>query len=205
MRNTMPWPKIAHDVYLRTATCTTNHLQINKANTLVIIVGKQWIQRVALSPFQVLPSSNGHYGFPGRVKECLRYVEGWLLLCRRSYGRHKKKREPSETSWSSVTRYQRLYCSSLALGGSETPYIHYSYIGARSESVKIRLCPASCFFGVNRKRRCCLGYQGVRKDTVYKRVHKVQATVVKTKDKWHKANVNEIAKTPKAIHLTLKV
>jgi hypothetical protein len=34
------------------------------------------------------------------------------------------------------------------------------------------------------------------------RVHKAQATGIKTREKWHKANWDEIAKTPEAIHLT---
>ncbi|KAH7063806.1 hypothetical protein BKA63DRAFT_183151 [Paraphoma chrysanthemicola] len=140
--------------------------------------------------------------FPGRVEDCLKYVEGWAEIVQeivRSTPKgarlidHKLVfRDPLPTFISPERRI-------ALIGDAAHPFLPTSIQGA-SQSIEDGVVLASCL-ELAGKKNVTLAIQTYEKIR-YERVHKAQATGVKTREKWHKANWDEIAKTPEAIHLT---
>jgi 2-polyprenyl-6-methoxyphenol hydroxylase-like FAD-dependent oxidoreductase len=140
--------------------------------------------------------------FPGRVEDCLKYVEGWAPIVQeivRATPRdarlidHKLVfREPLPTFISPGARI-------ALIGDAAHPFLPTSIQGA-SQSIEDGVVLAACLdrAGQSDVRLGIRAYEQIR----YERVHKAQATGVKTREKWHNADWDEIAKTPEAIHLT---
>jgi 2-polyprenyl-6-methoxyphenol hydroxylase-like FAD-dependent oxidoreductase len=85
------------------------------------------------------------------------------------------------------------------IGDAAHPFLPTSIQGA-SQSIEDGVVLAACLelAGKTNATLAIKAYEKIR----YERVHKAQATGVKTREKWHKANWDEIANTPEAIHLT---
>lgn len=140
--------------------------------------------------------------FPGKVEDCLKYVQGWAPIVQEivkatpKTGRlidHKLVfRDPLPTFISPNARI-------CLIGDAAHPFLPTSIQGA-SQSIEDGVVLASCLelAGKHNVSLAVRAYEKIR----YERVHKAQATGVKTREKWHKANWDEIWKTPEAIHLT---
>jgi 2-polyprenyl-6-methoxyphenol hydroxylase-like FAD-dependent oxidoreductase len=140
--------------------------------------------------------------FPGRVEDCLKYVEGWAPIVQEIVRSTPKDarlidhklvfRDPLPTFISPKARI-------ALIGDAAHPFLPTSIQGA-SQSIEDGVVLATCLELAGKKNASLAmrAYEKIR----YERVHKAQATGVKTREKWHKANWDEIAKTPEAIHLT---
>ncbi|KAH8704560.1 hypothetical protein GQ44DRAFT_663803, partial [Phaeosphaeriaceae sp. PMI808] len=140
--------------------------------------------------------------FPGKIADCLKYVDGWAPIVQeivRSTPKgariidHKLVfRDPLPTFISPKARI-------ALIGDAAHPFLPTSIQGA-SQSIEDGVVLASCLQlgGNNSIPLAVKAYERLR----YDRVHKAQATGVKTREKWHKADWDEIKKTPEAIHLT---
>jgi 2-polyprenyl-6-methoxyphenol hydroxylase-like FAD-dependent oxidoreductase len=139
--------------------------------------------------------------FPGRVEDCLKYVEGWAPIVQeivRSTPKgarlidHKLVfRDPLPTF---ISPKQRI----ALIGDAAHPFLPTSIQGA-SQSIEDGVVLAACLEMAGKKDATLAirAYEKIR----YERVHKAQATGVKTRERWHKANWDEIAKKPESIHL----
>ena len=140
--------------------------------------------------------------FPGKVEECLKYVEGWAPIVQEivkstpATGRlidHKLVyRDPLPTFISPKARI-------ALIGDAAHPFLPTSIQGA-SQSIEDGVVLAACL-ELAGKKEVPLAVQSFEKIR-YERVHKAQATGVKTRERWHKANWDTIRETPEAIHLT---
>ncbi|KAH7340042.1 hypothetical protein BKA66DRAFT_479434 [Pyrenochaeta sp. MPI-SDFR-AT-0127] len=139
--------------------------------------------------------------FPGRIQDCLKYVDGWAPIVQEIVRSTPKEgrlidhklvfRDPLPTFISPKARI-------ALIGDAAHPFLPTSIQGA-SQSIEDGVVLAACL-DLSRKNAqlAVRAYEKIR----YERVHKAQETGVKTREKWHKANWSEIAKTPDAIHLT---
>ncbi|ORY18252.1 hypothetical protein BCR34DRAFT_554462 [Clohesyomyces aquaticus] len=139
--------------------------------------------------------------FPGKVEDCLKYVEGWapevveIVRCTPKDARlidHKLVyREPLPTFISPKKRI-------ALIGDAAHPFLPTSIQGA-SQSIEDGVVLAACLelAGKNKVPLAVSAFEKIR----YKRVHDAQAMGPKTRERWHKANWDEIRKTPEAIHL----
>ncbi|PSN73825.1 FAD/NAD(P)-binding domain-containing protein [Corynespora cassiicola Philippines] len=142
-----------------------------------------------------------NWQFPGRVEDCLKYVEGWAPIVQeivRSTPKNARLidhklvfRDPLPTFISPKARI-------VLIGDAAHPFLPTSIQGA-SQSIEDGVVLAACL----EKAGKCDTQLAVRvfEKIRYQRVHKAQATGVKTRERWHKANWDEIRKTPEAIHL----
>jgi 2-polyprenyl-6-methoxyphenol hydroxylase-like FAD-dependent oxidoreductase len=140
--------------------------------------------------------------FPGRVEDCLKYVDGWAPIVQEIVRATPKDarlidhklvyRDPLPTFISPLARI-------ALIGDAAHPFLPTSIQGA-SQSIEDGVVLAACL-ELAGKANITLGIRAYEKIR-YERVHKAQATGVKTREKWHKANWDEIKKTPEAIHLT---
>jgi 2-polyprenyl-6-methoxyphenol hydroxylase-like FAD-dependent oxidoreductase len=140
--------------------------------------------------------------FPGKIEDCLKYVEGWAPIVQEIVRSTPKDarlidhklvyRDPLPTFISPLARI-------ALIGDAAHPFLPTSIQGA-SQSIEDGVVLAACL-ELAGKSNSSLGLRAYEKMR-YERVHKAQATGVKTREKWHKANWDEIAKTPEAIHLT---
>jgi 2-polyprenyl-6-methoxyphenol hydroxylase-like FAD-dependent oxidoreductase len=140
--------------------------------------------------------------FPGRIEDCLKYVEGWAPIVQEIVKSTPKDarlidyklvfRDPLPTFISPKARI-------ALIGDAAHPFLPTSIQGA-SQSIEDGVVLAACLELAGKKEvvLAMKAYEQIR----YERVHKAQATGVKTREKWHKANWDEIAMTPEAIHLT---
>jgi 2-polyprenyl-6-methoxyphenol hydroxylase-like FAD-dependent oxidoreductase len=140
--------------------------------------------------------------FPGKVEECLKYVEGWAPIVQEivkatpKYGRlidHKLVfRDPLPTFKSPKERI-------VLIGDAAHPFLPTSIQGA-SQSIEDGVVLAACLelAGKGNIPLAVRAYEKIR----YERVHKAQATGVKTREKWHKADWDTVKHNPEAIHLT---
>jgi 2-polyprenyl-6-methoxyphenol hydroxylase-like FAD-dependent oxidoreductase len=140
--------------------------------------------------------------FPGKVEECLKYVEGWAPIVQEivkatpKHGRlidHKLVfRDPLPTFKSPKERI-------LLIGDAAHPFLPTSIQGA-SQSIEDGVVLASCLELAGKKNipLAVRAHEEIR----YERVHKAQATGVKTREKWHKADWDTVKHNPEAIHLT---
>jgi 2-polyprenyl-6-methoxyphenol hydroxylase-like FAD-dependent oxidoreductase len=140
--------------------------------------------------------------FPGRVEDCLKYVQGWAPIVQEIVKSTPKGarlidhklvfRDPLPTFISPKARI-------ALIGDAAHPFLPTSIQGA-SQSIEDGVVLAACLELAGKKDATLAikAYEKIR----YERVHKAQATGVKTREKWHKANWDEIVKTPEAIHLT---
>jgi 2-polyprenyl-6-methoxyphenol hydroxylase-like FAD-dependent oxidoreductase len=88
-----------------------------------------------------------------------------------------------------------VYCETML-----TAYIATIGIQGASQSIEDGVVLASCL-ELAGKKKAPLALR-VHEKIRYERVHQAQATGVKTREKWHKADWDQIRKTPEAIHLT---
>jgi 2-polyprenyl-6-methoxyphenol hydroxylase-like FAD-dependent oxidoreductase len=140
--------------------------------------------------------------FPGKIEDCLKYVEGWSPVVQEIVRSTPKDarlidhklvfRDPLPTFISPKSRI-------VLIGDAAHPFLPTSIQGA-SQSIEDGVVLASCLELAGKKNIP----QGVKahEKIRYERVHQAQATGVKTREKWHKANWDEIRETPEAIHLT---
>jgi 2-polyprenyl-6-methoxyphenol hydroxylase-like FAD-dependent oxidoreductase len=87
----------------------------------------------------------------------------------------------------------------VLIGDAAHPFLPTSIQGA-SQSIEDGVVLAACLRQAG-KKNVPLAVR-VHEKIRYERVHQAQATGVKTREKWHKANWDEISKTPEAVHLT---
>lgn len=139
--------------------------------------------------------------FPGKIEDCLKYVEGWAPIVQeivratppdaRLIDHKLVFRDPLPTFISPEARI-------VLIGDAAHPFLPTSIQGA-SQSIEDGVVLASCL-GLAGKSNVPLALE-VHEKIRYERVHRAQATGVKTRERWHKANWDEIRKTPEAIHL----
>lgn len=140
--------------------------------------------------------------FPGKIEDCLKYVEGWALVVQeivRSTPKNARLidhklvfRDPLPTFISPMAR-------TVLIGDAAHPFLPTSIQGA-SQSIEDGVVLATCLelAGKSDVPLAMRAHEKIR----YERVHRAQATGVKTRERWHKANWDEISKTPEAIHLS---
>jgi len=140
--------------------------------------------------------------FPGKIEDCLKYVKGWAPVVQeivrstppnaRLIDHKLVFRDPLPTFISPKARI-------VLIGDAAHPFLPTSIQGA-SQSIEDGVVLAACLELAGKKNIpvAAEAYEKIR----YERVHKAQATGVKTREKWHRANWDEIRKTPGAIHLT---
>ncbi|EAT79589.1 hypothetical protein HBI56_149870 [Parastagonospora nodorum] len=140
--------------------------------------------------------------FPGRVEDCLKYVEGWAPIVQeivRSTPKGARLIDHKLVYRDPLPTFISPKCRIALIGDAAHPFLPTSIQGA-SQSIEDGVVLAACLEMTGKKDvpLAIRAYEEIR----YERVHKAQATGVKTREKWHKANWDEIAKTPQAIHLT---
>lgn len=140
--------------------------------------------------------------FPGKVEEALRYVADWapivteIVKATPKTGRlidHKLVfRDPLPTFISPRARI-------ALIGDAAHPFLPTSIQGA-SQSIEDGVVLAVTLekAGKGAVPRAVRAYEKIR----YERVHAAQATGVKTREKWHKADWNRVWQNPESIHLT---
>lgn len=142
--------------------------------------------------------------FPGRVEDCLKYVDKWAPIVQEivratpTDGRarlidHKLVfRDPLPTFKSPQERI-------ALIGDAAHPFLPTSIQGA-SQSIEDGVVLAACLelAGKSDVPLAIRAYEKLR----YERVHKAQATGVKTREKWHKADWDTVQENPEAIDLT---
>ncbi|KAF1999134.1 FAD/NAD(P)-binding domain-containing protein [Amniculicola lignicola CBS 123094] len=140
--------------------------------------------------------------FPGKVEDCLKYVEGWAPIVQEIVKATPKEgrlidhklvyRDPLPTFISPQARI-------ALIGDAAHPFLPTSIQGA-SQSIEDGVVLAACLelASKNKVPLAIKAYEKIR----YERVHKAQATGVKTREKWHKADWDTVSKNPEAIHLT---
>jgi len=139
--------------------------------------------------------------FPGKVEEALKYIEDWAPIVKEivkstpKTGRlvdHKLVfRDPLPTFISPKARI-------ALIGDAAHPFLPTSIQGA-SQSMEDGVVLAICLEKTG-KRNIPLAVRAYEK-LRYERVHKAQATGVKTRERWHKADWNDIWKAPESLHL----
>lgn len=139
--------------------------------------------------------------FPGRVEDCLRYVEGWATIVQEIVRSTPKDarlidhklvfRDPLPTFISPLARI-------ALIGDAAHPFLPTSIQGA-SQSIEDGVVVATCLELAGKKdvSLAIRAYEKIR----YERAHKAQATGVRTRERWHKADWDKVAETPEAIHL----
>lgn len=140
--------------------------------------------------------------FPGKVDEALAYLEGWCPFVRelvaatpRDAGRlidHKLVyRDPLPTFISPLARI-------ALVGDAAHPFLPTSIQGA-SQSIEDGTTLAVCLdvAGSGKVTEAVRAYEKIR----YGRVHRAQATGVSTRERWHKADWDEIRREPERLHL----
>ncbi|KAK4646824.1 hypothetical protein QC761_213720 [Podospora bellae-mahoneyi] len=138
--------------------------------------------------------------FPGKPEEALKYLGGWCdvvheLVKATPDGRlidHKLVyRDPLPTFISPKRRI-------ALIGDSAHPFLPTSIQGA-SQSIEDGVVLATCLELSGRQNipRALKAYEKLR----YARVHRAQANGPKMRERWHKADWNEVWKKPEMIHL----
>ena len=140
--------------------------------------------------------------FPGKVDEALTYLDGWAPIVKEMVkstpktGRlidHKLVfRDPLPTFISPKARI-------ALIGDAAHPFLPTSIQGA-SQSIEDGVTLAICL-ELSGKKKVPLAVRAYEKIR-YERVHKAQATGVKTREKWHRANWDTIRENPESLHLT---
>lgn len=140
--------------------------------------------------------------FPGKVDEALKYLDDWAPIVKEMVkstpktGRlidHKLVfRDPLPTFISPKARI-------ALIGDAAHPFLPTSIQGA-SQSIEDGVALAICLelSGKDKVPLAVRAYEKIR----YERVHKAQATGVKTREKWHRANWDTIRENPESLHLT---
>ncbi|KAF2030773.1 FAD/NAD(P)-binding domain-containing protein [Setomelanomma holmii] len=135
-------------------------------------------------------------------EDCLKYVEGWGSIVQEIVRWTPKdarlihdKLVFHDALPTFISPKRRI----AMIGDAAHPFLPTSIQGA-SQSIEDGVVLAACLElpGKTDIPIAVQAYERLR----YERVHEAQATGVKTREKWHKANWDEIAKTPQAIHLT---
>ncbi|KAH9866553.1 hypothetical protein J1614_008243 [Plenodomus biglobosus] len=139
--------------------------------------------------------------FPGKVEDCLKYVEGWAPVVQEIVRSTPKDarlidhklvfRDPLPTF---ISPKQRI----ALIGDAAHPFLPTSVQGA-SQSIEDGIVLAACLELAGKKdiTLAVKAYEKIR----YERVHRAQAMGVKIRERWHKTNWDEIAKHPESIHL----
>ncbi|KAM7218465.1 6-hydroxynicotinate 3-monooxygenase [Rhypophila decipiens] len=138
--------------------------------------------------------------FPGKPEEALKYLDGWCpivheLVKSTPEGRlidyKLVYRDPLPTFISPKARI-------VLIGDSAHPFLPTSIQGA-SQSIEDGVTLATCLelSGQGDIPRALRAFEKLR----YERVHRAQAMGPKTRERWHKADWNEVWKNPSMIHL----
>ncbi|KAH7117898.1 hypothetical protein B0J11DRAFT_536988 [Dendryphion nanum] len=140
--------------------------------------------------------------FPGKVEECLEYVKDWAPIVQDIVKATPKDarlidhklvfRDPLPTFISPKSRI-------ALIGDAAHPFLPTSIQGA-SQSIEDGVVMAACLDKAGKKNAqlAVNAFEKIR----YERVHEAQAMGIKTREKWHKANWDNVQKDPEAIHLT---
>ncbi|KAF1968474.1 FAD/NAD(P)-binding domain-containing protein [Bimuria novae-zelandiae CBS 107.79] len=140
--------------------------------------------------------------FPGKVSDCLKYVEGWAPVVQeivRSTPRDARLIDHKLVFRDPLPTFISPHARIVLIGDAAHPFLPTSIQGA-SQSIEDGVVLASCLELAGKKhvQLAVKAHEKIR----YERVHKAQAMGVKTRERWHKANWDEIKKAPEAIHLT---
>jgi len=143
-----------------------------------------------------------NWQFPGKVEDCLKYVEGWAPVVTEIVKSTPKNarlidhklvfRDPLPTFISPKARI-------ALIGDGAHPFLPTSIQGA-SQSIEDGVVLAICLekAGKGNIPLAVKAFEKIR----YERVHKAQAMGVKTREKWHKANWDTVFDNPESIHLS---
>lgn len=139
--------------------------------------------------------------FPGKIEDCLNYVEGWAPIVQeivRSTPKDARLIDHKLVFRDPLPTFISPRCRIALIGDAAHPFLPTSIQGA-SQSIEDGVVLATCLelAGKEDVQTAIRAHEKIR----YERVHRAQATGVKTRDRWHKANWDEIGKTPEAIHL----
>lgn len=141
-----------------------------------------------------------NWQFPGKIEDVLQCLEGWdpVVLEQvkatppdRLFDYKLVFRDPVPTFVSPKGR-------TVLIGDAAHPFLPTSIQGA-SQAMEDGAVMAACLdvAGKDGVREATAVYERIR----YERVHKVQATGVQVRDKWHKADWDAIWKDPESMHL----
>lgn len=139
--------------------------------------------------------------FPGKIEDCLKYVEGWAPVVQeivRSTPKDARLIDHKLVFRDPLPTFISPHARIVLIGDAAHPFLPTSIQGA-SQSIEDGVVLASCLEMAG-KKNVPLAVK-IHEKIRYERVHKAQATGVKTRERWHKANWSEIRKTPEAIHL----
>lgn len=138
---------------------------------------------------------------PGRIEDCLKVVEGWDPVVQEIV-----KATPTETlvDWKLIYRdplqtwvspKQRI----ALIGDAAHPFLPTSIQGASQsmeDGTTLAVCLEKCG-GPQGISEALMAYQSIR----YERVLKAQKTGETTRDKWHKADFEQVRKNPQILKL----
>lgn len=138
--------------------------------------------------------------FPGKVEDVLKVLDGWAPVVQelvkatppdRLFDYKLVYRDPLPTF---VSPQRRI----ALIGDAAHPFLPTSIQGA-SQAMEDGVTLAACLdiAGRDRVTEAMRVYERIR----YERVHKIQATGVSTRDKWHKADWDLIWQDPTLLHL----
>jgi 2-polyprenyl-6-methoxyphenol hydroxylase-like FAD-dependent oxidoreductase len=138
--------------------------------------------------------------FPGKVEDALKILDGWAPVVQelvkatppdRLFDYKLVYREPLPTFVSAQGRI-------ALIGDAAHPFLPTSIQGA-SQAMEDGVTLAACLDigGKQNVKQAMQVYERIR----YERVHKIQATGVTTRDKWHKADWDLIWQDPTLLHL----
>jgi len=138
--------------------------------------------------------------FPGKVEDALKVLDGWAPVVQELV-----KATPPDR----LVDYKLVYRDPLPtfvspqgrvalIGDAAHPFLPTSIQGA-SQAMEDGVTLASCLdiAGKQNVKEAMQVYERIR----YERVHKIQATGVTTRDKWHKADWDLIWQDPTLLHL----
>lgn len=138
--------------------------------------------------------------FPGKVEDVLKVLDGWAPVVQelvkatpadRLFDYKLVYRDPLPT-------FVSPQCRIALIGDAAHPFLPTSIQGA-SQAMEDGVTLAACLniAGKDKVTEAMQVYEKIR----YERVHKIQATGVTTRDKWHKADWDLIWQDPTLLHL----
>lgn len=138
------------------------------------------------------------WSFPGKLEDVYKVIEGWDPICKAIV-----EKTPSLVDWKLVyrdplPRWVSDHGRIALLGDSAHPFLPTSAQGA-TQAMEDGVVLAVCLKrgGKGNVPAAVRAYQNIR----YERVRAVQKTGETTRDMWHKADWDKVAKDPASIQL----